>query len=270
MLQRVITGAVIAIVMIAILFSNVAIVSTFVGMLILIAQCEISNVIGIDKKNALVWCNLIFSALFIVVLCISGAKYIAVTAMVYLLMLFAIMLFQYEKIGFSDVSVAIFAMIYITASMLHIIVVRNMDLGYLYIFLIFIGAFATDTCAYFVGVLFGKHKLCEKISPKKTIEGAVGGEIGTILLMILFGYVVGKVANVDVNYFALAILGALSGLISQLGDLTASIVKREYNVKDYGHILPGHGGVMDRIDSVILMAPLVCYYVTFLPVFVAK
>jgi len=151
--------------------------------------------------------------------------------------------------------------------MLHIVTTRQLEAGNLYIFLIFIGAFATDTCAYFVGVLFGKHKLCPKISPKKTIEGAIGGEIGTVILMLAFGYVAGNVANVNVNYLSLGILGVLSGLFSQLGDLTASIIKRQYGVKDYGNLLPGHGGIMDRIDSIVLMAPLVYYFVTNFCVF---
>jgi len=268
MLQRVLTGTVIAVVIIAILFSDAIVVSAFVGLLILIAQLEMSKVVGISDKPYLALYNIIFSMIFILATCLNYQIYIPLLSFVYIIALFAILLFNHENIKFKDILVSVFSMIYITAAMLHIVAVRNINLGNLYIFMIFIGAFATDTCAYFVGVLFGKHKLCEKVSPKKTIEGAMGGEIGSILLMLLFGYVVNHISGVSVNYVALALFGALSGLVSQLGDLTASIIKREFNVKDYGHILPGHGGVMDRMDSIILMAPLVYYFVAYLPVFV--
>ena len=270
MLQRVITGAVIAIVVLVILFSNAAVTGAFVALLALIAQYEFLKVVGIGDKPMLLGTNLIFSIIFAVIVMLGQNTYLPAIAAVYVVLLFAIMLFKHEKTEFNHVSLCVFSLVYITASMLHIVTVRQLNLGNLYIFLIFIGAFATDTCAYFVGVLFGKHKLCPKVSPKKTIEGAIGGEVGTVLLMLAFGYVVSKINNVEVNYLYLTILGVLSGLFSQLGDLTASIIKRQYDVKDYGHVLPGHGGVMDRLDSIILMAPLVYYFVSVLPIFMAK
>lgn len=269
MLQRVITGAIIAVVVLVILFSNVVVTGTFVALLALIAQYEFLKVVGIGEKPVLLGTNLIFSIIFAAIVFFEKNAVLPAIAAFYVVLLFAIMLFNHEKTEFNHVSLCVFSLVYITASMLHIVTVRQLDMGNLYIFLIFIGAFATDTCAYFVGVLFGKHKLCPKVSPKKTIEGAVGGEVGTVVLMLAFGYVAGKLNNLDVNYFNLAFLGILSGLFSQLGDLTASIIKRQYDVKDYGHILPGHGGVMDRLDSIILMAPLVYYFVTILPIFVA-
>ena len=269
MLQRVITGAIIAVVVLVILFSNVVVTGAFVALLALIAQYEFLKVVGIGENPVLLGTNLIFSIIFAVIVFFEKNAVLPAIAAFYVILLFAIMLFNHEKTEFNHVSLCVFSLVYITASMLHIVTVRQLDMGNLYIFLIFIGAFATDTCAYFVGVLFGKHKLCPKVSPKKTIEGAVGGEVGTVVLMLAFGYVAGKLNNLDVNYFNLAFLGILSGLFSQLGDLTASIIKRQYDVKDYGHILPGHGGVMDRLDSIILMAPLVYYFVTILPIFVA-
>lgn len=270
MLQRVLTGAVIAIVVLAILFSNAAVTGAFVALLALIAQYEFLKVVGIGERPVLLGANIIFSIIFALVVFIGKNVWLPAIAATYVVLLFAIMLFDHENTEFNHISLCVFSLVYITASMLHIVTVRQLNLGNLYIFLIFIGAFATDTCAYFVGVLFGKHKLCPKVSPKKTIEGAVGGEVGTVLLMLAFGYVAGRINNFDVNYLNLAILGVLSGLFSQLGDLTASIIKRQFNVKDYGHVLPGHGGVMDRLDSIILMAPLVYYFVTVLPIFMVK
>ena len=270
MLQRVITGAAIAVVVLVILFSNVVVTGAFVALLALVAQYEFLKVVGMGEKPVLLGANLIFSVIFAGMVLAQYNGAIPALAAIYVILLFAIMLFNHEKTEFNHIALCVFSLVYITASMLHIVATRQLEFGNLYIFLIFIGAFATDTCAYFVGVLFGKHKLCPKVSPKKTIEGAVGGEVGTVLLMLAFGYVAGRINNMDVNYIYLGILGVLSGLFSQLGDLTASIIKRQYGVKDYGNVLPGHGGIMDRLDSIVLMAPLVYYFVTVLPVFIVK
>lgn len=129
------------------------------------------------------------------------------------------------------------------------------------IWLIFITAFGTDIFAYFTGYAIGKHKLCPSISPKKTVEGAIGGALGSIALCLLFGY-----------FFApqylmhCAVIGLLGAIISQFGDLTASIFKRRMGIKDYGNLIPGHGGIMDRFDSILFTAPLVYYYITFVMV----
>jgi len=267
MLQRIITGAGIAVVVLVILFSNIYVTGAFVALLALFAQYEFLKVAGINDKPVLLATNQVFSLVFSIMVLLSLTNVVPAIATIYIVLMFSVMLFRHEKVEFTHVATCVFSLVYITASMLHIVTTRQLEAGNLYIFLIFIGAFATDTCAYFVGVLFGKHKLCPKISPKKTIEGAIGGEIGTVILMLAFGYVAGNVANVNVNYLSLGILGVLSGLFSQLGDLTASIIKRQYGVKDYGNLLPGHGGIMDRIDSIVLMAPLVYYFVTNFCVF---
>ncbi len=120
----------------------------------------------------------------------------------------------------------------------------------------FILAWGTDTCAYFTGYFFGKRKLWEEISPKKTIEGAIGGIVGATILAFAFAYVL----KPSFMYYAIP-LGVIGSIVSQMGDLIASKIKRYVDIKDYGHIMPGHGGVLDRFDSIILTAPLVYYYV---------
>lgn len=126
----------------------------------------------------------------------------------------------------------------------------------MFIWLVFITAFGTDIMAYFSGYFFGKHKLCPVISPKKTIEGAVGGTLGSMILCGVFGYFFMP----DFLIHCL-IIGLLGAVVSQFGDLTASIFKRKMGIKDYGNLIPGHGGIMDRFDSVLFTAPLVYYYV---------
>ena len=124
------------------------------------------------------------------------------------------------------------------------------------VWLVVITAFGTDIMAYFTGYAFGKHKLCPKISPKKTIEGSVGGTLGSIILCGIFGFFFAKPFLVHC-----LIIGLLGGIISQFGDLTASVFKRKMGIKDYGNLIPGHGGILDRFDSVLFTGPLVYYYI---------
>ena len=127
---------------------------------------------------------------------------------------------------------------------------------YAYI-LIFIGAWATDTGAYFVGVLFGKHKLIPAVSPKKTVEGALGGILGCVFGFVVYGLILNFFFDVKVNYLPLVLLAILVAIVSQIGDLIASYLKRESGIKDFGTIFPGHGGIMDRFDSIIAVAPVI-------------
>jgi len=124
------------------------------------------------------------------------------------------------------------------------------------VWLVFLSAFGTDVFAYFTGCLIGKHKLAPKISPKKTIEGSIGGFLGSILLCGLFGYFFAPFIFVHC-----LIIGGAGGIVSQFGDLSASAFKRKMGIKDYGNLIPGHGGILDRFDSVLFTAPMVYYYI---------
>jgi len=127
-----------------------------------------------------------------------------------------------------------------------------------YVWIVVLAAFGTDIFAYFTGVLLGSHKLCPSISPKKTVEGSIGGVLGSVVLCGLFGLFFLKSAFADC-----VALGLLGGVISQIGDLSASALKRRIGIKDWGNLIPGHGGVLDRIDSVLFTAPMVfCYLMT--------
>ena len=138
-----------------------------------------------------------------------------------------------------------------------ILTLNNYELGKVYVWLIFIISFATDTFAYFSGYLLGKHKLIPSISPKKTIEGSIGGILGSIICCMVFGYIF------KFDMMHMIVIGGLGSVVAQLGDLFASSIKRYVGIKDYGKLIPGHGGILDRFDSVILVAPFV-YYAIFL------
>ncbi len=188
--------------------------------------------------------------------CENASIYILILA------LFAVLLIFHKKIDIENVSLLLFGSIYIPYFLSHITAVRELPHGKFLIWLIFIGAFLTDTGAYFVGVFFGKHKLCPEISPKKTIEGAFGGILGGTGFYLIYGLILKHFFGLSVDFAELAVMGALVSVISQFGDLTASVIKRRYGIKDYGTLFPGHGGILDRCDSVILVAPAVYLMLT--------
>ena len=139
------------------------------------------------------------------------------------------------------------------------------DVGIYLVALPLVTAFTSDAFALFAGMLFGKHKLAPALSPKKTVEGAVGGLVGAVVCTVLYGLGIGVVFHFQVNYLYLVVYGAVGSVFSQLGDLSFSYIKRQYNIKDFGNIFPGHGGVLDRFDSVIFCAPLIEVLCSLLP-----
>lgn len=176
---------------------------------------------------------------------------------VFILALFARLLHKYETSRFTDLSGAAFAGICLTWLFLSLVRIFSMDNGAWLVLLPMVAAWGSDTCALFAGMLFGKHKLAPVVSPKKTIEGAVGGVLGATLLMVLVVLLYNKFTPIDIPIWAAVLLGAVGAVIGQLGDLAFSVIKRHTGIKDYGHIFPGHGGVLDRFDSVVFVAPVV-------------
>ncbi|MDO4545582.1 MAG: phosphatidate cytidylyltransferase [Bacillota bacterium] len=165
-------------------------------------------------------------------------------------------LFNIEHRKLEDAMATITGIFYVVFFSFHVTLVDQTGPYSLLVWLIVITAFGTDIMAYFSGYLLGKHKLCPKISPKKTIEGSVGGILGSVILSGLFGYFFMP----DILIHCL-VIGLLGGIVSQFGDLTASIFKRKMGIKDYGNLIPGHGGILDRFDSVLFTGPMVYYYI---------
>lgn len=165
-------------------------------------------------------------------------------------------LFKIEERNLEDAMATITGIVYVVFFSFHVTLVEQTGQYSILVWLIFLTAFGTDIMAYFTGYAFGKHKLCPTISPKKTIEGAIGGTLGSVILCGIFGYFFAP----DVFYHCM-IIGVLGGIVSQFGDLTASIFKRKMGIKDYGNLIPGHGGILDRVDSVLFTAPIIYYYI---------
>lgn len=156
-----------------------------------------------------------------------------------------------------DAMVTLLGLIYVVFFSFHIALISDLEDHGVFIWMVLITAFITDIMAYFTGYYFGKRKLCPNISPKKTIEGAVGGTLGAVIVSGLFGLIF-----TEGLFFHCLLMGLLASIASQLGDLTASVIKRNLGLKDYSNLIPGHGGIMDRVDSVLFTAPVIYYYLT--------
>ena len=175
-----------------------------------------------------------------------------------------------KKISFNDVCHMIFATLYITSTIVFLLLIRKKDdSGLMCLVLVFAIAWVTDTSAYFGGRFFGKHKLIPAISPKKTVEGAIGGVVGAVVIGCgIYALVMKYVFAYNINYISLFALGVIGAVAAQFGDLIASLIKRSCNVKDFGSIMPGHGGILDRFDSVLLVAVVVYFFLEKFPIFI--
>lgn len=167
------------------------------------------------------------------------------------------------KYTFIDVAITLLGFIYVVVLFSFIPLVNSKVGGAYLVWLIFIGSWLADTSAYYAGRYLGKRKLSPKLSPKKTIEGSIGGFVGSTLGCGIFGIIV-SVYIPEVAIIHYFIIGALCGIMGQFGDLVASSVKRYVGIKDYSNLIPGHGGILDRFDSILFNATVVFYYLTFI------
>ena len=177
---------------------------------------------------------------------------------VLLLFLMAEYVILYSKYRIEQIAFSFLSFVYVPVFLSMIYLVRNRNDGFYAVWLIFIAAWGSDTCAYCVGKLMGKHKMPSKLSPNKTIEGCAGGVIGAALLGFIYGMIVKDQMSAFHNpQILFAVMGAVGSVIAQIGDLSASAIKRNFELKDYGTLIPGHGGIMDRFDSILFTAPVV-------------
>jgi len=188
--------------------------------------------------------------------------YSMVMVIAYLVVLMGIYVLTFPKYHAGQVMTAFFGLFYVAVMISFIYQVRMLESGAFLVWLIFICSWGCDTSAYCVGMLIGKHKMAPVLSPKKSVEGGIGGIVGAVLIGVIYTSIVKEHITIFPNpVFSVAIVCAVGAVISQIGDLAASAVKRNYNVKDYGNLIPGHGGILDRFDSVIFTAPVIYFLI---------
>jgi phosphatidate cytidylyltransferase len=242
---------------IVVLGSDLLFASLFV--ISLIGMMELYRVVGVHKSFPGIL-GYLAVAVFYLQIHLKVDHYELMTFIIFLMFLMFAYVFGFPMFKTEQIAVTFLGLFYVGIMLSYIYQVRMLEDGQIIVWLIFIGAWGSDTCAYCVGMLFGKHKVAPKLSPKKSVEGCIGGIIGAALIGFLFALIFrSRIHLIQNPLLVFAIIGAASSVISQIGDLAASAIKRNHEIKDYGNVIPGHGGILDRFDSIIFTAPIVYY-----------
>ena len=244
-------------------------VLVFIGGRLLLVGCFIIGVMGVREfyhgfetlniKPSYMVANISILALYAINLFAPADDNYYMLWFLAVVIMSLLYLFNIENRELADAMATLTGIFYVIFLSFHVTLVEQTGEYGILVWLIFLTAFGTDIMAYFTGYAIGRHKLCPKISPKKTIEGSIGGILGSVLLCGLFGWFV-----IPRLLIHCVVIGVLGGVASQFGDLTASIFKRKMGIKDYGNLIPGHGGILDRFDSVLFTAPMIYYYITLI------
>ena len=244
------------IVAIILIFGNKYIIDIAFSIIAILALYEYFNSFKEDNKK-IRWIAYI-DALCIAFIHIIPSEYILKTIAaiipISILVLFAQVILSNMKYTIKDIAITVFGICYIVVFMMYIPIIRQTENGIFKIWYLFIAAWGTDTAAYLIGRKFGKHHFTE-VSPNKSIEGCIAGVVGAILLMLLYTYICNTFFGMNFNYLYIIIVSIVMSIVGQLGDLAASSIKRYTKIKDFSNLIPGHGGILDRIDSVLFIAP---------------
>lgn len=269
MKQRILSGVVLGLFCAAIIIFNTSFplaLNIAVALISAVAVYELVKAMGLEKKWFL--CLPSVAAAAAVPFCSQDVRLLLYA--IFTLVIFSAMIFNHKETTFKEVGVLYSMVVMIPSALQCLVALRalNPDHGMYYVLVAVFCAWAADIGAYFAGTFFGKHKLCPEISPKKTVEGAIGGLVVNVAAVMLSGVVISQLmygGSISVNYLALFLIGFFGSPISILGDLSFSLIKRSCHIKDFGSVIPGHGGILDRFDSVIFTAPFVYLLAAWLP-----
>lgn len=244
-------------VVIILTFGNKYVVDIFLAVIAMLGMQEYFNAVSKDSKPVR-WIGyvscLLIAFIHIIEAYLSISQVLMISVPTVLLILFAQVIFTNMKTNFKDIVYTFFGMAYVIGCISFIALLRGLDNGRILIWYTIIAAWGTDTFAYLIGKKFGKHKL-SKISPKKSIEGAVAGTIGATVIAIIYTLVMNNIYNLEYSYLIVVLATIGLSIIGQIGDFAASSIKRYVDVKDYSNLIPGHGGMLDRIDSLMFLTP---------------
>ena len=252
---RLLSGIVlVAVALLTIISGGYVLFFTLLG-ISLIGMQELYKVMKVreDHFNALEIAGYFGAVIYYVLMSLDFEKYGMMGVIISFMMFMFVYVFTYPKFKADQVMPAFFGVVYVAVMLSFIYLTRNLPDGKFLVWLIFLCSWGCDTCAYCVGMLIGRHKMAPILSPKKSVEGGVGGVAGAALLGAIYAAATGaKIAEY-------ALICAVGALISMVGDLAASAIKRNQGIKDYGKLIPGHGGILDRFDSVIFTAPAIYF-----------
>ena len=252
---RLISGIVLVIIALATIISGSWILFFTLLAVSLIGMRELYKVMKVSDEHVTVLelVGYLGAVLYYIAMKADFGNYGTMAIIISMILILFVYVFGYSKYHAEQVMAAFFGVVYVAVMLSFIYLTRSLPDGKFLVWLIFLCSWGCDTCAYCVGMLIGKHKMAPVLSPKKSIEGAVGGVAGAALLGVIYAAATqGKMAEY-------ALICAVGALISMVGDLAASAIKRNQNIKDYGKLIPGHGGILDRFDSVIITAPVIYY-----------
>lgn len=276
MLKRIISAAVgIAIAIVILFFADTPVLPAAVALLIVGALYELLNVCGCMEFKVHTFGCFAYGAVmpFLCAYAPDIRWRLLLSAAVMILMMMGYV-GDHKKLPFAKLCEMITCTILVSFSLSGLVSLHLLSKihGVTYIVISLASAWLADAGAYFVGTFLGKHKLCPDISPKKTVEGAVGGILTNIVILCLYCFCYQRFQATreiffDVNYISVAVVGLFTSVMGMFGDLTASLLKREHNIKDFGNIMPGHGGIMDRFDSVLFVVPFNVVYLIFFNIF---
>lgn len=263
--DRLISGIVMLIILIASVLCGGYVLLALVLFISLIGQFELYRVFGIEKKSigvlGYVFTLLYYASLELRQLYDVDVRITISVILAFFFVLMGVYVFAYPGYKIDDIARCLFGFFYVPVMLGFIYLTKqSSDRGIYYVWLIFICSWGCDTCAYCVGKLFGKHKMSPRLSPKKSVEGAVGGIIGVLILAWILRFYMEKIGLIEHRSVAsvlYSIFVVMAAFISMIGDLGASAIKRNFDIKDYGTLIPGHGGILDRFDSVIITVPII-------------
>ena len=258
------------IVLVILIFGNKYIIDAVVAILAIIGIHEYIKCIS-NKFKPISWIGYILAvsiALLHVIPKELIIKYLPLGILTIVALLFMHVVFSDMKINFADIAFTLFGVLYVVGFFAFIPIIYGLEsdgfqIGKIYIAFLFLATWGSDIFAYLIGVRFGRHRF-SKISPKKSIEGCIAGALSGIILVVAACGIFNVVYNLDINYGIITLIATIITILGQIGDFSASCIKRYCEVKDFSNLLPGHGGIIDRFDSVIFAAPFAYYLLTLL------
>lgn len=264
-MTRVISAIVLfPIVLIVFILGNKYVVDIFVGIIALRCIYELFHAFEQKGHHPVRWIGYLASiAIMFIHVIPKNYALITIAAIIpiSILLLFICVLVKKIKTNVLDIAITFFGICYIVLFLMFASIIREMNNGKFLIWYLFLSSWMTDVFAYITGSKIGKHHFTD-ISPNKTIEGCIGGTVGSVICIIIYTIIINKFAGLNINIIVITIIGSLLSIIGQIGDLSASAIKRYSGIKDYSDLIPGHGGMVDRTDSVIFIAPFA--YLLFL------